>query len=175
MFVSSEVQDKSLLMKSIQYTQECINEIRSISKRLSAPNLSDISFQDSIKELVNSINAAKLLKIQLCLQGIEQATISEELHIAIYRIVQEGLTNILKYSKADRASIEMRVSGANLIVKIWDNGMGFDVQAKRTGIGITNMKTRAEHMNASFTIDSAPGKGCTIEIIFPFDEARTDM
>ena len=124
---------------------------------------------DSIKELVHSINLTKRIDISYQPEGIDQYCVSEDLHLAIYRIVQEGLNNILKYSQASLASIEIEKKQTELCVKIWDNGVGFDTDAKRQGIGITNMKTRAESLQALFKLTSSTGQGCTIKICFPLD------
>lgn len=169
MYLSGYVQDKALLVKSTEFTQSCINEIRSISKRLSAPTLGKISLLDSIKELADSINLTRLLQIHYQPTGIDQYFVPEDLHLAIYRIVQEGLNNIIKYSQAQMACIEINKLDKELCVKIWDDGIGFDTTAKRSGIGITNMKTRAESLNATFSLTSAASKGCEIKICFPLD------
>jgi len=95
--------------------------------------------------------------------------IPEDLHLAVYRIVQEGLNNILKYAQASSAEVAIWVKNQQLGVLLSDNGVGFDLSAKRTGIGITNMKTRAENLNASFIVESKPGKGCRINIVFPLE------
>jgi PAS domain S-box-containing protein len=167
MYLTGYVPDKELLKKAAQYTQECINEIRSISKRLSAPTLGRISLQDSIRELVDSINLTKRIEIVYVPQGIHDCCISEDLHLAVYRIVQEGLNNIIKYSQAKLACITIKQASGKLCLTISDNGKGFDPLAKRTGIGITNMKTRAENLHGEFQLKSEPGKGCEIKICFP--------
>jgi PAS domain S-box-containing protein len=167
MYLSGYLQGKELLVKSTQYTQDCINEIRSISKRLSAPLLGKIALHDSIQELVASINLTRRLQIQYAPKNMDGCWVSEDLHLAVYRIVQEGLNNILKYADASQARVELVRHEEELYVSITDNGKGFDTEAKRSGIGITNMKTRAEHMNATFVLRSAPGQGCQIKICFP--------
>src|SRR6478672_13568257 len=90
MYLTGYVQDKELLSKSAQYTQDCINEIRSISKRLSAPTLGRISMQDSVRELVDSINLTRRLEIIYMPKGVDGCCVSQDLHLAVYRIVQEG-------------------------------------------------------------------------------------
>ena len=173
MYATGYLQDKELLRKSTQYTQDCINEIRSISKRLSAPTLGKISLQDSINELVGSINLARRLKINFHSQGLVNRPITEDLHLAVYRIAQESLNNVIKYSDANEAFIKITCCDSKLCLAVTDNGTGFDPSTKRSGIGITNMKTRAENLNGSFTLNSAPGKGCEIQICFPLQQPST--
>ncbi|HWJ28241.1 MAG TPA: PAS domain S-box protein, partial [Flavisolibacter sp.] len=167
MYLTGYIKDKQLLAKSSIYIQDCINEIRSISKRLSAPTLGKISLTDSIGELVDSINLTKRIEISYLPKGIDHISFSDDLHLAIYRIVQESLNNIIKYSNAQAAFIEIKADDVQLLLKISDNGKGFEVSQKSGGIGITNMKTRAENLNGSFTLNSAPGEGCQIEVCFP--------
>jgi PAS domain S-box-containing protein len=167
MYLTGYMQDKELLEKATQYTQECINEIRSISKRLSAPTLGKISLQDSVRELVESINLTGRLEIIYLPKSLAGCNISEDIHLAIYRIVQESLNNIIKYSEAQLVCIEIGRKDTEIYLKISDNGKGFDIAAKRAGIGITNMRTRAENLNGTFSLKSEPGKGCEIEILFP--------
>ena len=167
MYLTGYVQDKNLLVKSTQYTQDCINEIRSISKRLSAPTLGNISLRDSIRDLVDSINITRRLEIIYCAEQLTHTNVSEDLHLAIYRIVQEGLNNILKYAKAKSAWVRLELAEEGISLVIADDGVGFDTSKKRGGIGITNMMTRAENVNAKFSLVSAPGEGCEIRIVFP--------
>jgi PAS domain S-box-containing protein len=167
MYLTGYIKDKQLLAKSSLYIQDCINEIRSISKRLSAPTLGKILLKDSIGELVESINLTKRIEISYIADGVDHHTISEDLHLAIYRIVQESLNNIIKYSYARAAVIEIMADESKLLLKISDNGKGFDEGKKSGGIGITNMKTRAENLNGNFQITSAPGQGCQIDVYFP--------
>lgn len=172
MFLSGYGEDKELIKKSTIYLQECINEIRSISKRLSAPTLGHISLHDSVQELIDSLIVTRQLEILFRPYNIEQLCISKELHLTIYRIIQEGLNNIIKYAEATTAIVSIRYYEKTLNVTIYDDGKGFDTNKKRSGIGITNMRTRAENMNGTFELNSTPGHGCAIKMVFPLPDAH---
>ncbi|HUC82690.1 MAG TPA: ATP-binding protein, partial [Flavisolibacter sp.] len=92
--------------------------------------------------------------------------VEPELHLALYRILQEHLTNVLKHAKA--ASVEVKLSGKNglLALDVTDDGVGFDTTKKRSGIGITNMRTRAESLGGTFVLNSMPGKGTSLSVTF---------
>lgn len=158
-----------LLEKATAYLSDCINEIRSISKRLSSPTLGEISLADSIKELVGALKLTNKLQISLTVNG-DHAKISQEVHLGVYRIIQEHMTNILKHAEAARVNITISVCDFTLIVKIKDDGKGFDINAQRNGIGINNMQGRAESLNGKFTIDSKPTAGCTLTLAIPLEE-----
>ena len=158
---------EEILKKSTHYLQICIDEIRSISKRLSAPTLGKISLTDSVHELVDSINITNKLSIHYTFKGFEGAAVSQEVHLTIYRIIQEQLNNIIKHAQAQNVFIEISNTPQHLLLVITDDGKGFDSRQKRRGIGITNMITRAENSNGRLRIQTAPGKGCVVTVTLP--------
>lgn len=158
---------EEIIAKSEHYLQQCIDEIRSISKRLSAPTLGDIKLEDSIKELVESINFTNTIKLDCAIEGLATVQLSQEAHLAVYRIIQEQLNNIIKYAEATWVSVHLWVEHDQLMLSVIDNGKGFDVNAKRAGIGITNMRTRAENLNGIFDIVSSHGAGCQLRVQLP--------
>lgn len=159
--------EKDVLKKSAQLLQSCIDEIRSISKRLSAPTLGEISLADSIKELVESINLTNRIEIVYKGEDLANLQIPQEVHLAVYRIIQEQLNNVIKYAEASLVVIALKKTETELTLQLTDNGKGFDVGAKRSGIGITNMQTRAENLGGLFRLQSAQGKGCEVNVCFP--------
>lgn len=158
---------KELLDKSIAFLQDSINEIRSLSKRLSAPTLGAISLSASVKDLVESIDVTHRLSITIDSATIDSLVVGQELHIAVYRILQEHLTNVLKHAEAKSVAVVFDQVNGQLILRVTDDGKGFDISQKRSGIGITNMMTRAESLNGTLTVDSAPGMGCVLTAKFP--------
>jgi PAS domain S-box-containing protein len=153
--------------KSIKLLQESINEIRSLSKRLSAPSLGNIKLKDSVKELVDAVADTGKVALLLDTSGLEDLEIDHELHLGIYRILQEHFTNILKHAAAKEAHIQIHVINGELVLQVNDDGKGFDTKQKRSGIGIANMTTRAESLKGVLTINSAPGAGCQLIVHLP--------
>ena len=86
--------------------------------------------------------------------------------VVLYRIVQEQLNNIVNHSAAYEVEIELRQDTEGLILRIDDNGKGFDMFAKKNGIGFKNIKNRAEIYNGVVHILSSPGNGCKMKIVF---------
>ena len=156
-----------ILKKSTRYLQLCIDEIRSISKRLSAPTLGKINLTESVLELVDSINLTNKLTIHYAFDGIEIDAISQDVHLTIYRIIQEQLNNILKHANAQHVFIEISNTAQHLMLVIRDDGNGFNANQKRLGIGITNMITRAENMNGHLSIKTALNQGCVLTVTLP--------
>jgi len=149
---------KDLLMKSME-------ELRRISKSLAPPSLGRLSLQQSLEELIHSIRIARK-DIHLHFEGLDEESIDCELKISIYRIVQEQLNNIMKYAEAGRIDVFVLQQGPRLSIRVKDDGVGFDSTRKRTGIGITNMISRVNVFGGKIQIDTAPGKGCVLNVHF---------
>jgi PAS domain S-box-containing protein len=96
-----------IMGKSLKLLQDSINEIRSLSKRLSAPSLGKIKLAESVKELVEAVVATNKFEVYLDTSGIDQLQTDQEIHLAVYRILQEHLTNILKYAEASQVEIKL--------------------------------------------------------------------
>ena len=156
-----------LMRKSVGYLSDCINEIRNISKRLSTPTLGKITLGESLQELVSSLSLAGKLAINLQVGRMDNKKLSQDVHLGVYRIVQEHLTNVLRHAGATKVHIKVGGAKGALQVLITDNGRGFDVEARRKGIGISNMYGRCENINGRMELESAPGKGCTLKLQVP--------
>ena len=87
--------------------------------------------------------------------------------IHIYRIIQEAFQNIYKYAEASFAQLEINLEDDGIHFLIYDDGIGFDVEKKRKGIGIKNMNERAAEMNAQIQVLSNPGNGTSITFVLP--------
>ena len=167
--LSPEMSRQALIEKSIQLIQASISEIRSLSKRLSAPTMENVTLYGSLKELCANVAATNQFRIRLDAAGLEELEVKEALHLALYRILQEHLTNILKHAAAQNVAVTLEQVNGELVVKVTDDGKGFDMNKKRSGMGITNMITRAESLHGKLWMSSQPGKGTELQLRFPLD------
>ena len=85
----------------------------------------------------------------------------------LYLIFKEAVNNLVKYSKADNAKVEVLINLHNMSLLVKDDGSGFDTTEIREGNGLRNMQQRAALLNASLTIESEPGKGTTVNLNMP--------
>ena len=98
------------------------------------------------------------------------------MEIHIYRLIQEGLSNICKHADADQATIMLLGSSPNIILRIKDNGRGFDVEAQdrlssaTKRMGICSMRERVSLLRGQMTIQSQPMKGTRILIKIPLQK-----
>jgi signal transduction histidine kinase len=98
---------------------------------------------------------------------------SPEVETAMYRIVQEALTNAAKHGNAKRAIVEVDEDDAEIRVRVRDDGRGFDTSAHTDGFGLLGMQERVQLLDGTFEIDSSPSRGTTIEARFPIRRILT--
>jgi signal transduction histidine kinase len=97
-----------------------------------------------------------------------------ELETAIYRIVQEALTNATKHGGARRAVVEIREEGETVHLEVRDDGGGFDPAAETDGFGLLGMRERVELLDGTLRVDSAPGDGTAVRASFPARRRAAD-
>ncbi len=150
-----------------------IEDIRDLSHRLAPTFFSTTKLDESFKSLINTFRFEENIKIHRRIEvDVEKYDLSPQLQLNLYRILQEQLSNIQKHSKAEMIDIDLRIVDKNLKLIIVDNGIGFDIQVHKDGIGISNMKRRAEMFSGRFDIISTPGNGCLVMINIPVVENK---
>lgn len=93
--------------------------------------------------------------------------LSETITLSAYRIVQESLTNIARYAKANRVSIGILQEPDTLVLMIEDDGIGFDANQQTDGFGLTGMRERVEGLSGEFELDSEQGNGTRLVVRLP--------
>lgn len=161
------VDPKVILPKCTALLVTSIEEIRSLSRQLSAPSLGNMSYQESISELVNSMKVAMAIPIRLDMKLEDCIEMDPELHLTIYRVLQEQLNNIHKYAMASNVEVDLTMDSSHLILCITDDGVGFDTTKSRKGIGLMNIESRTQLLHGSFKLKSKVGEGTSLELQFP--------
>jgi signal transduction histidine kinase len=147
-------------------------EIRNISHELIPPLFKYASLPEIISDYVSKANKNN---IDIDLQIEEDLDhIPEKQALEIYRIIQEATSNIVKHAEATAAKISLWRSGSFLKLSIEDNGKGFDINRKQTGIGLQIIKDRVTGLNGVFQIYSLPDSGCKIDISIPIFQLNDD-
>lgn len=162
------------VLKTQEYIVDAMDEIRKLSHALVGPaQNNELGLCDSVEELIMGITNVKNIKIDFICSPESEAVMESGLKLVIYRIIQEQLNNILKYAEATKVEIAIRTGGHCLTVCINDNGKGFDLSAKKPGIGIRNINSRAGLYNGSVEILSSEGNGCKMKVTFNTINNRT--
>lgn len=149
-----------------RYIRQALDEIRNLSHRLAPAFFDEMTLEQAFSILTESFNVGNKYNISLYFhKSLNGVTITRDLQINLYRILQEQLRNIVKYSNAAYISVDLMITNQKeLVMQISDDGVGFDKASIKYGIGFSNMKRRAELFGGSLQIDSSPGNGCNITV-----------
>jgi len=144
---------------------EAIDDVRRISHDLSDRVLQQYGLQAALEDLKDTATGSGAMEVVLYQQTV--GPLPPHLEAEIYYICRELVTNAIKHSKASQLSIQLIKEGSQLYLTVEDNGKGFDTAQLHAGIGLTNIKTRANKIHASYNIDSALGEGVCTTFIIP--------
>ena len=164
-----QTEKPEMIEKSIETLNLAIQEIRRLSKSLNPSTLEQLTLVDAIENLIDDIYLTGKLNIKFDYTEFNYEITLPQLNLYLYRIVQEQVNNIIKYAKTTTAYITLKNNAEYLYLKIEDNGIGFNPNEKRKGIGLTNIKNRVALFKGLYNIDSSPGNGCIIEINIPLN------
>ncbi len=153
---------------SLQLVEETMAAIRNIMSEIRPPALDDYGIFIAIRNSARQFSNRTGIKIFVEGQSLEPR-LPSQYEIALFRIYQEALTNIVKHAKSTHVVIRLMEKHNRITLTIQDNGIGFEtnkVQPPKTheGWGIPSMITRAKDIGAVLAIDSKPGKGTQIRV-----------
>ncbi len=159
------------LSRSSEYTLSAIEEIRKLTKGLITGVIMNLGLCDAIHNISQDIMEVYPIKIYCRIDNKIHLRVSAKFNLNVFRIVQEQLNNIIKHAKASVVKIGLSQNKAAIILSISDNGSGFDVTKKKKGIGIANIKSRAEFYKGRAQFVSQPGNGCVLTVTFPVGDS----
>jgi PAS domain S-box-containing protein len=160
-------------------TQAVVQVLREICGELRPPTLVHFGLKKAILshiEKVGKDHAEIKIELRLAEDGTE---LPEPIRLALFRIYQHSLSNILRHAHADRVEIHLDLVDRRVILEIHDNGVGFEVPhrwvklAREGHLGLIGSSERAESVGGTLEIESAPGKGATIRAVVPIPHDNT--
>ena len=144
---------------------------RRIIEDLRPSALADLGLTIALQNLCREMAGCLGIPVQL---SVVEFGLSPEANLAVYRFVQEALTNIGKYANAGQVDVVLAEANGKAVVTVCDDGTGFDTNDSRAGHhGLSGMQFRAESMGGSMMVTSSPGAGTMVAIEFP-QSARAD-
>ena len=145
---------------------DAIAAVRRISTELRPLILDDLGFGEAVVWQTGVLSKRTGLKIDLDLSAAALVK-NDVLATALFRVVQESLTNIVRHANAEQVEIRLAAEGDNLVLTVRDNGRGIATDAIKGGIGLVSMRERATALGGQFNISSVPGEGTVIEVRVP--------
>jgi PAS domain S-box-containing protein len=150
-----------------------ITSVRRISTELRPPILDDLGFGEAITAQTLEFAKRSALHVTLNLPATEEVK-GDERTTALFRIVQESLTNVARHANATQVNIDLIADAGHLVLSIHDNGQGIQDNARQDGIGLVSMRERAIAIGAQFNIISPLGGGTTIQVTLALKADVTD-
>ena len=159
---------EEMIQKTTDLVEQSITEIRQLSANLKPPVFEEEEgLKSAIESLLANIGRVKPLNFSLNVDDeLSNRYLNNDQKLMIYRIIQEQLNNIVKYANASKVSIRIDIDPPTALVRITDDGIGFEPDKLVTGIGLKNIRSRLNMFNGQLEIDSAPGKGCELRSAF---------
>ena len=148
-------------------------DLHALSHRLHSSALEILELSQNIGPLCAEFAREYGIQIDFDCVGVPQS-ISPEVKLCLFRIVQEGLRNVIKHSRASR--VEVRVKGNSKMVSLTlsDNGVGFDVcDHASLGIGVQSMKERARTLGGTLEVRSEHMRGTQIAVVVPLERIHS--
>lgn len=166
---------KPEVAKLVNMLDTCMSEVRQIAYNLHPSALEKLGLIPGIAELCRDFAASRMFQIDFSQAGMEGLELDFDLKINLYRIIQEALVNIGRHAQADRVSVKLVASHPKLLLRIEDNGIGFDYKKcmdeaqKEKRMGLQSMEQRVGLLKGQINITSQPGEGTRILIELPLN------
>ncbi|MCU7550722.1 PAS domain S-box protein [Chitinophagaceae bacterium LB-8] len=154
----------SLALKGVS---DVINGMRQMSRNIMPPTLGDLGLIDSVFDLIESINRTQAINIEFDFFEFQEIYLSDSKQLMTFRIIQEQLNNIIKHAQAENVTIKLYNNEFETFLEIIDDGKGFDINTVKKGLGLANIRNRAEIFSGTATITSSPGNGCHVIVYVP--------
>jgi len=164
---SSNDETRKLLETALKSVSNVIDEVRFMSRSLVPPTLKDLGLVESVNDLIESLRTTQPLGFELTYTDLDENRLPENKKLALFRIIQEQLNNVLKYASAQNVTVALCSSSSQILLEIKDDGLGFDLGNVRRGMGLSNIINRSELFGGRVEINTAPGKGCSVKVWLP--------
>ncbi len=157
---------------------ESMDELRSLSKSLTNTNAEKWELEELVDNECSRVNALNICKVTYSFNTKDihaDATMKSFIH----RIIQEFFQNSLKHARCKQIELAFVNDATGLWVELRDDGVGFDIntysESNAHGIGLSNMKKRAEFLGINFLLESDKGKGTKVKLLIPADKLNTSL
>ncbi|HPD61565.1 MAG TPA: ATP-binding protein, partial [Thermodesulfobacteriota bacterium] len=165
---------KEWIEKAKNKTIQAIEDIEKIAYGLRPSMIDNLGLVPSLRDLFNEIRQQGNIEIHFFTRGGVPQRFDPEKEVAIFRVVQEALSNVVKHSQAKNCFVKLFRKGNSLILSVEDDGCGFEVAKKevhaskgKVPLGLLFMQERVVQLNGEFSVESQPQKGVHLLIEVP--------
>lgn len=165
--LEKETPDKSMIRAGYELLDKAVEEIKKLSQALLKTSVEEEDMIAAIETMLQQVMSSGTINVHKSISLPDESLIESKVKVAIFRIVQEQLANVIKHSEAKNLFFTIEFADNALLLSIKDDGKGFHPAEKKPGLGFQNMKSRVAVMDGVINILSKPGDGCTIEVNIP--------
>jgi PAS domain S-box-containing protein len=164
------------VMALSQSLQNAIFAVRDLSYELRPPALNDLGLVQALFQYCVEFQEKSGVAVDFFSAGIDEKRFDPDTQINLYRMVQEGLNNIRKHADARNAVVRLVASSPHVILRIEDDGKGFDVKKRlallttEKRMGLRSIEERVKHLKGRMTVRSTPGRGTSVMVEIPLKE-----
>ncbi|MEM1319468.1 MAG: ATP-binding protein [Bacteroidota bacterium] len=161
--------DEEAIGELFEVVNNTIDSTRRISHDLLPPTLENFGLPTALEELCDRYNKNSSVKVRLDIQENDPSMLPPKIALAFFRITQELLSNSFKHSEATQISLHLWKDPQQLRLDYQDNGKGFplDNPQQQSGLGLRNIESRVQMIEAQQQLDSAPGQGLSFQLTKP--------
>ncbi|MCO6497811.1 MAG: hypothetical protein J5I50_09135 [Chitinophagaceae bacterium] len=161
-------ENRQAFERSIDMLDSSIKELRRVAHNMMPEVLVRYGLDAALKDYIAEINKTGIVKVVYQSMGMEGKAMEQSTALAIYRIIQELLNNVIKHAKATEVLVQLLRENGRLVVNVEDNGRGFDVKASKEkgGMGWRNIRSRVELLNGTIDLQSSAEKGTAVNLEF---------
>jgi PAS domain S-box-containing protein len=170
MVVTDPKKNQHLVSSCIDHIQSAVNENRKLSHVLVAPDFKAKILVDQVFDLTEYMLTIAGVDVYIDTARFHDELLNDQQKLAVYRIMQEQCTNIVKYAKAGLVNISLSTGDGLFKMIITDDGIGMERGKKTKGIGLRNIYGRLSIFNGTASITTAPGKGFALKIRIPLEK-----
>ena len=142
---------------------KAITDLRSLSHSLDADHIRNKGWVVAVTKLLNDLQKTGKYKTHIQ-QDEDLPALGNDKPIILFRMIQEAINNIIRHAAADTIYLDAKKENDKLIVRVRDNGKGFDVSKNSGGVGLQNLKNRSKMIGADLSIKSEKGKGTIVTV-----------
>jgi signal transduction histidine kinase len=160
----------------MQRTDAVIDGLHRLAADLRPPSLDPLGLEAALREYSRSAGSKFGLAVRFKARGFTSERLPMAVETALYRVVQEAMTNVVRHARATRVDVMAERRGDRVLVMVEDDGVGFEPHQVQRGehLGLLGLRERAEALGGTLTLESAPGAGTTVVVEVPSADPHPD-
>ncbi len=159
-----------IVTHALHMADRASEELRRIAHNMMPQSLAKFGLITALEDLCDDINFAGTMEVTFQHFNVDDSQVAA-INLAVYRLVQELLNNIVKHADASEVTVQLSQNATTLLVTVEDNGKGFDLEKAMAekGHGLSNLQSRVESLTGELEIDTQPDEGTSVQIQLPIN------